>query len=178
MRQNNAGHPRVNVCKNLYVRITNTRGRTVFVSGRREGAVVTNLIKMAGRALYVLLTAAAVATADMRAPLPGTVNDIEGQATIDGEDLSASSAGQAVVDANRVLDTGRGKVELLLTPGAFLRVGDGSELRMVSPNAPKVAFELVKGGPSWRSINSPRELPSRSRWMARRLTSPSRDYTC
>jgi len=107
---------------------------------------VTNLIKMAGRALYVLLTAAAVATADMRAPLPGTVNDIEGQATIDGEDLSASSAGQAVVDANRVLDTGRGKVELLLTPGAFLRVGDGSELRMVSPNAPKVAFELVKGG--------------------------------
>lgn len=107
---------------------------------------MTSVTKMSGGALYVLLTAAAVATADMRAPLPGAVNDVEGQATLNGEDLSASSAGQAAVAANQVLDTGHGKVELLLAPGVFLRVGDGSELRMISPYAPKVALELVKGG--------------------------------
>lgn len=74
------------------------------------------------------------------------MNDVEGQATLNGEDLLASSAGQAAIGANQVLDTARGKVELLLTPGVFLRVGNNSELRMVSPHAPRVAFELVKGG--------------------------------
>jgi hypothetical protein len=74
------------------------------------------------------------------------VNYVEGQATLNGESLPESSAGSVAVETNQVLDTAHGKAELLLTPGVFLRLGDDSELRMVSPGPPSVAFDLVKGG--------------------------------
>ena len=107
---------------------------------------MTSARKTVGWAIVVLLAGTALATADTAMPLPGMVNYVEGQVTLDGENLSASSAGRATVGTNQVLDIAQGRVELLLTPGVFLRVGNNSELRMVSTEAPGVAFELVKGG--------------------------------
>jgi hypothetical protein len=96
--------------------------------------------------MSILLMAAAVVAAGATMPLPGTVNYLEGQVTLNGEPLPESAAGQAAVQTNQVLDTAQGMVELLLTPGVVLRVGSSSELRMVAPDAPNIAFELVKGG--------------------------------
>src|SRR5664279_4860885 len=44
-----------------------------------------------------------------------------------------------------VLTTGEGRAEVLLTPGAFLRMTDSSGIRMVSTRLSDVRMEMVKG---------------------------------
>ena len=78
-------------------------------------------------------------------PVPGTVNYIEGQVALDGQTLSTTSAGSALLETNQLLETGQGSAELLLTPGVFFRVGDNSEVRMVSPGLANTRVELLKG---------------------------------
>ena len=98
------------------------------------------------RLAAVLLATAALGAAETRSmPSPGTVNYIEGQVSVNGQGVTANSAGTALLDANQVLDTGQGKAEILLTPGVFLRVGDNSELRMISPSLADTKVQLVKG---------------------------------
>ena len=46
-------------------------------------------------------------------PLPGTVNYIEGQASIGAERLDAASAGSAELQVGQSLATGEGKAEVL-----------------------------------------------------------------
>jgi uncharacterized membrane protein YgcG len=67
-------------------------------------------------------------------PVIGTINYVEGQASIGNEALDAKSVGNAVLQEGQSLTTGNGKVEILLTPGVFFRVGDNSTVRMVSPS--------------------------------------------
>lgn len=98
------------------------------------------------RLATVLLATAALGVAETRTmPSPGTVNYVEGEVALNGEGLTAKSAGTALLDVNQVLDTGQGKAEILLTPGVFLRIGDNSELRMISPSLADTKVELVKG---------------------------------
>jgi hypothetical protein len=44
-----------------------------------------------------------------------------------------------------MLSTARGKAEVLLSPGVFLRLGDNSQIRMVSPGLVDPRVELVHG---------------------------------
>jgi hypothetical protein len=98
------------------------------------------------RVAAVLIVTAAVGMARTTTmPVPGTVNYVEGQVALNGQNLSAKSPGSALLETNEVLDTGQGKAELLLTPGVFLRMGDNSEVRMVSPGLADTRVELVKG---------------------------------
>jgi len=53
--------------------------------------------------------------------------------------------GRAELDTNQTIQTGLGKAEVLLTPGVFLRIGDHSELRMVSPGLTDTRVELLSG---------------------------------
>ena len=78
-------------------------------------------------------------------PLPGTINYIEGQAEIGASALKSSSAGSAELEAGQTLTTKNGNVELLLTPGVFLRVGDNSSLQMVSPSLANTQVRLDSG---------------------------------
>src|SRR5260370_40044959 len=64
---------------------------------------------------------------------PGTLNYIEGNASIDGRALTSHSVGKAEIEAGGTLATANGKVEILLTPGGFLRVGEDSGGRRISP---------------------------------------------
>jgi hypothetical protein len=94
----------------------------------------------------VLLAAAAVGLAAPNTmPGPGTVNYVEGEAAINGQDLTAQSAGHTVLGAGQTLETANGKVELLLTPGVFLRVGENSEIHMVSPGLADTSVEVRRG---------------------------------
>jgi hypothetical protein len=79
---------------------------------------MTSLRKTVARAMFVLLTTAAMAAANTTTPLPGTVNYVEGQATLNGESLPESSAGSVAVETNQVLDTAHGKAELLSRPAS------------------------------------------------------------
>jgi hypothetical protein len=70
---------------------------------------------------------------------------VEGQATLDGQPLGIRSAGYTVAQPNQAIDTQTGYVEVLLTPGAFLRVGNNSEVRFQSLGLANIQIQLVRG---------------------------------
>jgi len=74
----------------------------------------------------------AVPVQQRQGPQPGTINYVEGQATLNGQVLSQSLAGAAEVRPEETLATQNGKAELLLSPGAILRLNDNSAVRMDS----------------------------------------------
>ncbi len=76
---------------------------------------------------------------------PGTLNYIEGQASIAGQTLDSKSVGSAQLQAGQSLETGNGKAEILLTPGVFLRLGSNSNVRMISPNLTNTELALSQG---------------------------------
>lgn len=76
---------------------------------------------------------------------PGSINYVEGQASIGTIALTAESIGTVELDKDQILTTQAGKVEILLTPGVFLRVGDNSVIKMVSPGLANTEVALQKG---------------------------------
>jgi hypothetical protein len=76
---------------------------------------------------------------------PGTINYVEGQATLNGQQLTSKSAGAEGIAAGQTLSTTNGKVEVLLTPGVFLRLGDNSAVTMVSPDLTKTEIQVDRG---------------------------------
>ncbi len=77
--------------------------------------------------------------------VPGTVNYVEDSASIEGRMLNQRSVGSAQLQPGQVLETANGKAELLLTPGVFLRVGENSAVRMVSPDLLNTQIEVDRG---------------------------------
>jgi FecR protein len=76
---------------------------------------------------------------------PGTLNYVEGQASIGSQSLSSKSIGTAQIEAGQTLATGQGKAEVLLTPGVFLRLGDNSAMKLISPGITDTDVELQRG---------------------------------
>ena len=94
----------------------------------------------------VLLSGLLAFATPTKTPVPGTLNYLEGQATIDGKLLNSTSMGSEVVGPGQILNTqGGGKVEMLLTPGVFLRLGENSEARMVSSGLADLEVALDRG---------------------------------
>jgi hypothetical protein len=77
--------------------------------------------------------------------LPGTVNYVEGQASIGSQTLNAKSVGSTTLEAGQTLTTETGKAEILMTPGVFFRVGDDSAATLVSPSLTNTEIALSKG---------------------------------
>jgi hypothetical protein len=76
---------------------------------------------------------------------PGALNYIEGQASIEGHQLTPRSVGHVALQTGQYLATGEGKAELLLTPGVFLRLDKNSTVKMVSPDLMHTEVELSQG---------------------------------
>ncbi|HEV2521215.1 MAG TPA: FecR domain-containing protein [Candidatus Acidoferrales bacterium] len=76
---------------------------------------------------------------------PGTLNYVEGQASLGEQPINSKSVGSAALSAGQVVTTEVGKAELLLTPGVFLRVGDHSAVKMISASLSETAIEVEKG---------------------------------
>jgi hypothetical protein len=76
---------------------------------------------------------------------PGSINYVKGQASIGNETLTPNSAGTVQLGTGQSLSTRAGKVEMLLTPGVFLRVDDNSSVKMISPDLTRTEVELSKG---------------------------------
>jgi uncharacterized membrane protein YgcG len=73
------------------------------------------------------------------------VNYVEGQVSIDGNPLNTRQTGNVQVQPHQSLMTANGKVEMLLTPGVFVRVGSNSDIRMVSNGLANPTIEVVRG---------------------------------
>lgn len=98
-----------------------------------------------GFALASLLSLPAMADTKQQTAVPGTLNYVEGQASIGNETLNSKSIGSSELEAGQSLDTGAGKAEILLTPGVFLRLGDNAAARMISPSIINTQVELTRG---------------------------------
>jgi hypothetical protein len=96
--------------------------------------------------LAALLAATTLGLANTtKIPVPGTVNYVEGQVALDGQSVPAKSATSAVVEQNQILNTQQGKAEMLLVPGVFLRLGNESQVEMLSPDLENTKVRLTKG---------------------------------
>jgi hypothetical protein len=82
---------------------------------------------------------------DTKAAIPGTLNYVEGQASMDGQTLTSDTIGSAQLQADQTLSTASGKAEVLLTPGVFLRLGNNSAVRMISPSITTTALAVNQG---------------------------------
>jgi FecR protein len=99
-------------------------------------------------ALLPALPALAAGSANPVAPnnaVPGTVNYVEGQVSVAGQTVTPQAAGSVQVQPNQVIETGQGRAEVLLTPGVFLRVGDNSAVRLISPDLANTRVEVLRG---------------------------------
>jgi hypothetical protein len=93
------------------------------------------------------IMSAPIAAADTttKTAVPGTLNYVEGQASIGAESLNSKSVGSVQLEASQTLTTESGKAEVLLTPGVFLRVGSNSAVKMISPSLTNTDVEIQKG---------------------------------
>lgn len=78
-------------------------------------------------------------------PGPGSLNYVQGEVSSNGESLTREAVGHFSLQPNQTLQTGNGYAEVLLTPGAFLRVGPNSELRMMAVGLADTRFVLTRG---------------------------------
>jgi hypothetical protein len=78
-------------------------------------------------------------------PRPGSVNYVQGQVSAAGQPLTLQSVGHFALQPGQPLETGNGYVEVLLTPGAFLRVGPESEFRMTAVGLTDTRINLERG---------------------------------
>jgi len=95
-----------------------------------------------GAFAVILIAIPAVAASSA---IPGTLNYVEGQVAVAGQTVTSQSVGSVQVQPNQVLETGQGRAEMLLTPGVFLRVGDNSAVRLISPGLADTRVELLRG---------------------------------
>jgi hypothetical protein len=73
------------------------------------------------------------------------LNYVEGQASIEGRRLGPEAIGKTELKPGQSLETQAGKVELLLTPGVFFRLGDNSSATMISPSLTDTELRLDNG---------------------------------
>lgn len=80
-----------------------------------------------------------------RTATPGTLNYVEGEASIGDQTLDSQAVGNAELQNGQVLETGNGKAEILLTPGVYLRVGSNSSVKMISNSLADTEVTLSQG---------------------------------
>jgi hypothetical protein len=76
---------------------------------------------------------------------PGSLNYVEGEASIAGQSLGPEAIGKTELHPGQSLETQAGKAELLLTPGVFLRIGDNSSATMIAPTLTNTEVRLDRG---------------------------------
>ncbi|MGA2880965.1 MAG: FecR domain-containing protein [Bryobacteraceae bacterium] len=105
----------------------------------------TSFATLIRHSFWVLILAVPAWCQKAGPPRPGSINYVEGQASIGAISLTAGAIGTAVLEKDQLLTTQAGKVEILLTPGVFLRVAENSSVKMVSPDLANTKVELEKG---------------------------------
>jgi hypothetical protein len=97
-----------------------------------------------GAAIVTFLVSAVLPLSAAVTALPGTINWVEGQVTVDGAAIPAGGPEVARVNLREALETAQGKAEILLTPGVFLRVDERSAIKM-SGTLQALRVELLRG---------------------------------
>jgi len=75
----------------------------------------------------------------------GVIAGVEGKVLVDGQEVQQSVTHFPEVKENSVLQTGEGRVELMLPPGFMLRMGENGSLKMLANRLIDTRVELQKG---------------------------------
>jgi len=75
----------------------------------------------------------------------GLVHYIEGEVFLAEKPVEPKFGKFPEIEEGAVLRTGRGRAEVLLTPGVFLRIGEDSAIKMLSSRLIDTRIELVRG---------------------------------
>lgn len=114
------------------------------MKGKFKNLRLAALIALASAALGIAQTTPAAQRPD--SVQPGEVNYIEGQVMLNGASLESNSALRStVIQPGGMLSTGQGYAEVLLTPGAFLRIGHNSEIQLISAGLINSNIKLTHG---------------------------------
>jgi hypothetical protein len=75
----------------------------------------------------------------------GTLHYFEGDVSIDGVSVHAAVGKFPEIKEQGVLRTGKGRAEVLLTPGVFLRIGENSAIKMLDNRLVSTRVEILEG---------------------------------
>jgi hypothetical protein len=96
-------------------------------------------------AVSVVLSAAVCSAQSVTSARSGTLHYFEGEVSIDGTSLTAKASRFSEIKEQGVLRTGKGRGEILLTPGVFLRVGEDSAIRMLDTRLISTRVDILSG---------------------------------
>jgi len=85
----------------------------------------------------------------------GLVNFFEGVVFLDGQPLARKSGTFARMREGSTLLTESGRAEVLLTPDTYLRIGEGSSIRMIAGDIDATRVELLSGSSILDSARAP-----------------------
>jgi hypothetical protein len=94
---------------------------------------------------FVLLGAVSAWGQNAISARSGMVHYVEGRVLLDGKAIEPKFAEFPQVSNDQTLATEEGRVEVLLTPGVFLRLSEDSSFRMLSNRLSDTALEIVSG---------------------------------
>src|ERR1051326_8247865 len=107
------------------------------------------LCRAAGAAGFAVIAAASLAPAAWAQSVisahSGIIHYVEGEVSIDGNAIHPKFAEFPEVKAGQLVATAEGRVEILLTPGVFLRMAENTSVRMVSNALADTRLEVVSG---------------------------------
>jgi hypothetical protein len=83
--------------------------------------------------------------ASSNSAVPGTLNYVEGQASVANQPIDHNSIGKTTLEVGQSLITDKGKAEILLTPGVFLRAGDNTSVNMLAAGLTDTELRLDQG---------------------------------
>jgi hypothetical protein len=88
-------------------------------------------------------------------PQPGTINSIEGRATMGGQALSEKSVGTAELGRGWSVSTQDGRAEILPAPGIFLRIDHETTVEIANPGLADTLLADPKGRAMVESRGNP-----------------------
>lgn len=107
---------------------------------------MTKLWKKGWLVAAFVVGAATLAMAEpTRMPMPGSLNSVEGRVILDGQRAQPREIRRESLLPGQVIRTRQGKAGLLLTPGSYLRIGDNSEVQMLSTTLANTQVKVMKG---------------------------------
>ncbi len=75
----------------------------------------------------------------------GALEYVEGKVFVNGEAVQGNKEKLPILDEGSLLSTAKGHAEMLLTPGVFLRLADGSEARLAASSLTDTRIQLDRG---------------------------------
>src|SRR6202051_1965578 len=107
-----------------------------------RSASMANVRVIAGVAICTFVLAGGAWAQSVISAHSGVIHYVEGDVSIDGTAIQPKFAEFPEVKPGQLLATGEGRVEVLLTPGVFLRLTDNSSVRMISNALPDTRLEV------------------------------------